>query len=278
MGTDQCGGSGAAVEYCVQLLFPRLTLHARIQSMNSKECFQDAGRATIAGSWIFYGVTAVSAVLLVFPGPALPPYLHPLLVVAAAASVVFTVIAAVLQTRGNRLLRESQLADALNSGLAARPQAGYYNNDLAPGVDRLAVTTLENTLFSAAIADRMLRTERLRNGIYLLILILLMVSRGTGTELLLLLAQTVFSADLILNWIRLEVFRARTAAVHQRLKDVFLQGGTAANNRLAILLAAFAEYECAKDTAAMPLDSKLFNVMNPELTAEWEQLKRQLSL
>lgn len=247
--------------------------------MKHADCFRDAGRATTAGSWIFYGVTVISAVLLIFPNPALPPFLHPVLVAAAAASVVTTVIAAILQTRGNRLLRESQLADALNSGLATRPREGYYNNDLSPGVDRLAVTTLENTLFSAAVAERMLQAERLKNGIYLLVLILLMVSRGTNTELLLLLAQTVFSADLILNWIRLEVFRARTAAVHARLKDTFLhKNGSGDNNRLAIMLAAFAEYECAKDAAAMPLDSKVFHKMNPKLTAEWEQLKKQLGL
>lgn len=247
--------------------------------MNVKECFQGAGHATTVGTWIFWTVTLISGFLLLNPTPSSSAFLHPVLVVAAVASVAFTTITAILQTRGNRLLRESQLADALDSGLAARPRTGYYNNDVEPGVERLAVTTLENTLFSAAIAERMLQSERIRNGVYILILVLLMVSRGTDTELLLLLAQTVFSADLILSWIRLEVFRARTAKVHDRLKDMFLQGkGVATNNRVAIMLAAFSEYECAKDAAAMPLDSKLFNKMNPKLTAEWEQLKQQLSL
>jgi len=248
--------------------------------MNATDCFRDAERATTIGSYIFYAVTAMSASLLFWPQPTLASLFHPVLVAAAAASVAMTILAAVSQTRGNRLLRESQLADALASGIAARPRDGYYNNPLEPGVARLAATTLENTLFTAAVAERMLRTERIRNSIYLLVLILLLASRGTGTELLLLLAQTVFSADLMLNWIRLEVFRARSATVHARLKDVFLHRRDAAgdNNRVAIMLAAFAEYECAKDAAAMPLDSTLFEKMNAKLTEEWEQLKKQLSL
>ncbi len=106
-----------------------------------------------------------------------------------------------------------------------------------------------------------------------------MAIRWTSTEWLLLLAQTLFSGDLILNWVRMERFRDRTLRVHESLRQFFLQGGdTTKANGLAIVVAAFTDYECAKDEAAARLDSSVFNKMNSDLSQRWEELEAQLKI
>jgi hypothetical protein len=94
-----------------------------------------------------------------------------------------------------------------------------------------------------------------------------------------LLAQTLFSADLVLSWLRMERLRYRINRAHDSLKQFFLQdGNTNRPNEIAIILAAFTDYECAKDEAALPFDGAIFEKLNPVLSKQWEGMKAQLNI
>jgi hypothetical protein len=247
--------------------------------MSAQDHFKVAANSDRFGTWIFYVVLIFSAVLLLFPGPTAESWLHPCLVALAILAIVSTVITTIYQTEGNRILRASQLSDAFGVGIGDQIRDGYYNNDLPKTAQRLAATTLENTFFTKEILLKMLTKERIKNLTYFVLTVALFVCRWTSTSWLLMLAQTVFSADLILEWIRLERLRMRAGRVHANLEQFFLQKGDIRQpSNIAILLAAFADYECAKDEAGIPLDPKVFRKLNPSLSKKWDAIKARLNI
>jgi len=247
--------------------------------MKFDELFNVAKKFDKFGSVVFSLVLAISIALLVFPGPHGEAILHPCLIVLAIAAIVCTVVTTIYQTEGNCALRDSQLSDGLGAGVGEPNREDYYNNALPKSMRRLAATTLENTFFTKEVLSAMATRERIKNAAYFLVLLALMACRWTSTEWLLILSQTLFSADLILQWIRLERFRLRTNRVYARLEQFFLQNADINRpNDIAILLAAFTDYECAKDEAVLPLDSEVFEKLNPRLSTEWEEIKKRLGI
>jgi hypothetical protein len=247
--------------------------------MNASDCFNRASDVDKLGSRVFYAVLILSLALLIFPKPAVEENIHPCLIVLAVLAILCTSVTSYYQTEGNRALRESQISDGLGAAIGNPANPGYYNNSVPPSIFRLAVTTLENTLFTRAVLASMARKERINNCFFFVVLLALLSFRWTSTGWLLALAQALFSGDLILKWIRLERFRMRTSQVHEKLKQFFLQQGNVNRpNDLAILIAAFTDYECAKDEAATPLEKEVFDRLNPAVSAEWQQLKTQLQI
>lgn len=247
--------------------------------MSISESYTISKKAEKCGGQIFYVVTAISIALLVWPGPRLQEILHPLLIVGASIAIICTAVSTIFQNQGNHLLRAAQLSNALGSASGEQVRSDYYNSPLAPSILRLASTTLENTLFTSEILSKMLMGKRVKIAAYACVLLLLLGFRWTSTDLLVVLAQALFSADLVLAWIRMERFHIRTVRVHEHLRQFFLQGGDIGKpNGMAIALAAFTDYECAKDEAAMPLDDSIFKRLNPTLSQRWEDMKRQLNI
>lgn len=239
-------------------------------------------RAKAAETWggrVFKAVLFVSLVALLFPDENVQNTVNPVLIAACVAGVVLSLLTLTWQNAGNQALRATQLANAFNVPIGDAARRDYYNNLFPPSVDRLAATTFENTLFTSKVLDAMLTKERLVAAAYVSVFILMMAFRWSTTNALLLLAQTVFSVDVVLHWLRMERFQNRVCRVKQELRQFFVQGGTAGDVRgLAIALAAFSDYECAKDEAAMPLDDKIFEKLNPKVSKEWDELRAALKI
>jgi hypothetical protein len=246
--------------------------------MTTKIYFDRARTANTWGKRLFWCFFALSLVTLLFQQKEIQEIARALLIVATLG-IVIGALGSIWQNEGNRLLRSTQLTNALNVPLGDKARKNYYNNLLPPSPDRLVATTFENAFFTHAILQRMLRKKRLSTGAYSIIFVLIVAYRSTTSELLVILAQTIFSVDLLLHWIRMERFAYRVNRTKQELHQFFLQGGKAGDqNGLAIGLAAFADYECAKDEAAMPVDELLFKNLNAKLSNDWDQLRSSLKI
>ena len=231
------------------------------------------------GGLLFYFTLAASLALAFHDAPEVQKFGHPCLIIFAFLTIVVTVVITIYQTDGNRALRATQLSDGLGAGSGENIRADYYNNNLPKNLLRLAATTLENTLFTKKVLSKMAFWMRIKVCAYFVVLLILFTCRATPTSWLLVLAQTLFSADLVLKLVRLERFRVRTGRVHDHLEQFFLQaGGVEKPNDLAVLIGAFTDYECAKDEAALPLEGKYFEKLNPTLSRQWEEMKARLKI
>ncbi|WP_437222739.1 hypothetical protein SH661x_002924 [Planctomicrobium sp. SH661] len=171
------------------------------------------------------------------------------------------------------------LGNSFESKLSEDQTVAYYNNEFSAGIVRMGANTMENALFSEAVARKMLFCERLKAGVCAITWLALWANRFCSFEILSWITQVVFSAEVLESWLTLEVFRARCAKVYERLYDLF-RGGVRirSNEDKATILDTFAAYESAKASAGTLLSSEIFHKINPKLTEDWERIRNELGM
>lgn len=181
--------------------------------------------------------------------------------------------------RAERTRRRQFLSDAFGTRLTHERTALYYNNDYIPSVQRLGANAMENTLFSKEVAARMLVSKRWIVGVYLALWVLAFALRHNNLGMLAWITQIVFSGEMLASWLTLECLRFRHDRTYDQLHAHFLHGvGDDSPRAIADVLDAFVAYESAKSSAGTLLSSVVFNELNPELTAKWEQIKQDLGM
>ncbi|WP_187393403.1 hypothetical protein [Bacillus sp. E214] len=174
------------------------------------------------------------------------------------------------------------LTNSFNVPLDNERTNKYYNNDLEPSLLKLGANIFENSLFAERITHEMAKRERIKVGIFIVVFVIAIMLRTTEMELISILAQTLFASTLIPAYLRLEVLHYKNKVIFHSLYDIFLlhnQRTNDGNERLsAKLLDCFVKYESAKAYSGVKQNSKIFHEINPQVTQEWEDIKRQLNI
>lgn len=175
--------------------------------------------------------------------------------------------------------RKQLLSDSFDIPLTPEQTKAYYNNPLAPSIQRLGANILENTFFAKSVCGKMAVRERFKVLLYFSAWLLAAFWRNTPLGLLIVVTQTVFSGEIIARLISVEVLRHRNEDLYEELYHEFLhkidfQSGTGT----ACILDAFAAYEAAKASAAIKQSTKIFKELNPILTAEWDSICNRLKM
>lgn len=172
------------------------------------------------------------------------------------------------------------LSNATKIPMTHESTVGYYNNDETDPIRRLGVSTLENTFFTKAVCLEMLRPQRILMVLYVAVLIVCWLRRSTDFEIAAVVAQIVFSEQLLARWFRLEWLRVRSARVYKALYDLFqtTRKGQTGGKLHAHALQQFSYYEATKAIAGITLSSRIFERLNPNLSREWDKVRAQLDL
>ncbi|MDF2039362.1 MULTISPECIES: hypothetical protein [Cytobacillus] len=173
------------------------------------------------------------------------------------------------------------LTNSFNVPLDNERTNKYYNNELDPSLLKLGANIFENSLFAQRVTHQMAKKERIKVGLFIVVFVVALMYRTTEIELISILAQTLFASTLIPAYLRLEVLHYKNKAIFDCLHDIFLLHNQSNENdeRLsAKLLDCFVKYESAKAYSGVKQDSKVFHKINPEVTVEWEEIKRSLNI
>jgi len=178
------------------------------------------------------------------------------------------------------LRRKQLLSDAFGVALTPEITEGYYNNDLAPSFLRLGVCVLENSFFGKNVCGEMAKKERMKIFFYFLFWVAAVSYRSTDLGFVLVLTQTLFSADILARYLKIEILRARNASIYNDLYGHFLNQTSSAQSLpgIATILHSFASYETAKGSAALKQSSSIFHRLNPSLMEEWDIIRGQLGI
>jgi len=246
----------------------------------------DSGYATLKraedlGDWLFY-FAAVLSLIVVFVdhsrSPSLYNWLQTIFIIAVSGLfAIGMIIRLYLKPAAEDARRLDLISNSTKVPLIPQHSVGYYNNDESDPIRRLGLSTLENSLFSEAIAAEMLMMERIKIAAYVLLLLACLLYRQTDLGVVAAAALAVLSEQLLSKWIRLEWLRARSKRVYNDLYALFQSAPTKAVAS-ARILDAFTLYETSKANAAVALSSKIFRKRNPELSAKWEQIKQTLGV
>ena len=146
----------------------------------------------------------------------------------------------------------------------------YYNNNLPHSLEKYGMNILESNYFSKIIAGKML----LKVGAYALgaVVALVIACRFVSDgNVLLLIAQTTFSSYVLVDFVMLLLYKIRLEALYIEAYNVFILGSRTHINQ-AWIISYVVEYEAIKAHYKIRLDQKIFNKMNGELSAKWQDI------
>lgn len=184
-----------------------------------------------------------------------------------------------LVPRAELMRRKQLLSDSFGIPLSQDYTSLYYNNSFSPSVQRLGANTMENALFSKEIVSRMLVRKRFIIVGYLLAWFSAFSLRHNNLELLTWITQLVFSGEIIVEWLKLEILRFRHERTYEELYSHFLNKlGQDSPSAIANVLNAFVSYEAAKSNAGILLSTDDFQKLNPSLSDRWKSTCKKLDM
>lgn len=166
--------------------------------------------------------------------------------------------------------RKNGIQNGLGMRLSEYDTEEYYNNNLPHSLEKYGMNILESNYFSKIIAGKML----LKVGAYALgsVVSLVIACRFVSDgNVLLLIAQTTFSSYVLVDFVMLLLYKIRLEALYSEAYNVFVLGSRTHINQ-AWIISYVVEYEAIKAHYKIRLDQKIFNKMNGELSAKWQDI------
>jgi hypothetical protein len=230
---------------------------------------------------LFY-VTAVVSFLPLFVEKKEHPVLFDDVQIAFVLLVIALFVAGLvarlwLMPEAHDARRTDFLSHAYKVPLTHEQTEGYYNNDQTDPLRRVGVMTMENSFFTREILRSMARWERAKTAVYFAAFLGVLMYRGYPAEVWGIVAQAVFSEQIVSRFLRLEWLMRRADRAYNELYALF-QSNPAKLSVHARALGAFVLYETSKANAAVTQSTKLFNRRNPELSKDWDKIRKKLKL
>ncbi|MEA3536988.1 hypothetical protein [Rhizobium sp. CC-YZS058] len=235
------------------------------------------------GGGLFWAVSILSVVTLLIDKAAYPQASIGVQIAFLIAALLFFVHGLVqnlyLFPRAEDARRRQVLSNSFDVALTHEETVGYYNNDQKDPLRRLAANSMESVFFTRSIVRRMLRWQRITTLGYLVVWIAFMAHRQTDLEMIGVVAQAIFSGEILGRWLRMEWLHSRCDTVFNDFNILF-NGSRKSQKPVdrAQIIELFAHYETTKATAAILASTKIFDDQNEALTAEWERIRARLGI
>ena len=230
-----------------------------------------------ACSILFYADVAVSLLTVYVNGNAVS-YLNIALVVIAFLYMVLSVIDDdILWFRAEDSRRKNSIQTAFKTRLDKYRTEGYYNNSIDDPELSYATNQFESIFFTKEISERMVPGAVVK--MLVAVAVLIMTCRLTAsTDVLLIVAQTAFSAFVIEDSIHLLIFAQRIKALYDEAYHEFITVGISTEAQKVWLRYFCVEYESIKAHYGIRLDESIYHKLNPQLSEEWRTMSEQIRI
>lgn len=184
-----------------------------------------------------------------------------------------------LNSRAEDKRRQDFFAKAYDLPLTHEETTGYYNNNQTKPHIRIAAQTLENSLFSKTIANEMVKYERIKSGLFLIVWLIAVLTRWTDLAVVTAAAQIVFGEQIIARWWRMEWLRVRFEKTYEDLYRLIIQSPDRETKEFkAMTQDLFSSYETTKAYGGILMSSKIFNKINQKLSQQWIEIKNKINI
>jgi hypothetical protein len=112
-------------------------------------------------------------------------------------------------------------------------------------------------------------------GMLSLIVLIIAFNVLSGTELVLVIFQVLFSGNYILGSVNLIAYYYKLNDLYINFYRSVITENLYSRETLICLHALCVEYEVVKATYKIRLSSKIFNKLNPDLSAKWKDLQKK---
>lgn len=225
-----------------------------------------------------FSVDIVISLIAIYVDNNIGFYLNILLIIIALLYMVFSVIDdGILWFRAERARRKNSIQTAFRVRLDKYETKDYYNNTIKDPELSYATNQFESIFFTKEISEKMLFGAVIK---MLVAVVVLIVSCRliANDNVLLIVAQTVFSATVIEDTILLIIFAQRISNLYEEAYHAFITVGISKASQRVWLRYFCVEYECIKAHYRIRLNEAIFRKLNPELSEEWNSLSKQIKI
>lgn len=181
-------------------------------------------------------------------------------------------------TKAEMKRRIDWLDNSFQTNFSGKKSQDYYTNDnLSPGLYKLAVNCFENSYHTQFIISKML--PKLIAETIVIVLAFITSAYFGNKEIIRLFFELALPAILIQKLIKAVIYSTRISEVHDRFKSLFNDlMNTSFESKTAEALRDILEYETAVSWASTPLKSGIFLRYKNTLATEWEDLKLEYKI
>lgn len=225
---------------------------------------------------ILFGANVCISVITIFAPPTVVNYLTIILIIIAFLYMLLSVIDdGILWFRAESERRKDAIQNAFGVAFSEYETEGYYNNAINDSELAYAANLFESCYFTKEISKRMIVTSSIKS-IIATIIFFVACRLVANNELVLIIAQTAFSAMIIEETVRLIIFAYRIKNLYDDVYREFVTNGIFRKTQRVWLRWFCVEYESIKAHYRIRLDEPVFNKLNPKLSEQWEKILKQI--
>ena len=230
-----------------------------------------------AGVFLFCTNIVVSLIAVYVSGDVVS-YITTALVVIAFLYMVLSIIDdGIFWYRAESARRKNSVQAAYRIRLDKYETEGYYNNNIDDPELSYAVNQFESIFFTKEICEKMLLGAVVKIVVAVVVLII-SCRLIANDDVLLVVAQTVFSTVVIEDSIRLLLFAQRIKSLYDEAYHEFITVGVSKESQLVWLKYFCIEYESLKAHYRVRLSESIFGKENFRLSEEWKALSKQINI
>ena len=166
--------------------------------------------------------------------------------------------------------RKNGIQNGFGARLSEYETEGYYNNELPPSLEKYGMNILESNYFSKIISGKMM----IKTGLCAVVAVVALMIACIYMEdrnLLLIIAQTTFSSYVLVDFVMLMIYKIRMEALFNEAYNILILGNQTRDHR-AWIVSYIVEYEAIKAHYKVRLEKKIFDKINAEVSANWQNI------
>ncbi len=171
--------------------------------------------------------------------------------------------------------RKSLLKESFNVNTTLKETNKYYNNEEEPSIVKLGLNCYESAFFTKKVVDKMLPINILKIIVLTIIYIILMI-KLENMDLLLVITQTIFSAEIIFTFLKLCYYKFQLDKICKEFESIFFKIGFKNKDIDVLILDTTMDYECLKSYCKISTSSKIFFDNNEKWSKEWQKLLKKV--
>ena len=171
--------------------------------------------------------------------------------------------------------RKSLLKESFNVNTTLKETNKYYNNEEKPSIIKLGLNCYESVFFTKKVVDKMLPINILKITVLTIVYIILMI-KLENMDLLLVITQTIFSAEIIFTFLKLCYYKFQLDKIYKDFESIFFKMGLKNKDIDVLILDTTMDYECLKSYCKISTSSKIFFDNNKKWSKEWQKLLKKV--
>lgn len=247
------------------------------QKDDSERLYDLAGLFDRIGFGFFIVNTFTAIIALLFPD-VLPEAVFWLQLFSAIGYVIITIgTDGWLWFAAEQSRRIDCVSNGLGVNLSERRTEGYYNNPLAPSIQRYAANIFESAFYSKSTAHAMIPGLLGKALLVILAFIFSLRSLDEG-GIMLLVAQTCFSTVFLSDKVMTGIFCHRVTTIYDQFYTAFVTDGWSDTPQyLAKIISYSVEYEAIKAFYKVRLSKRIFDKHKAALDQKWKEISETLN-